>query len=143
MTSRHRIDDTCSAPRSTERGAAMVEFAVVVPVLFALLFSIIQFGIAYNRVQALHAAAREGARTAALSTSSSADINARVTSALGGVTFDTPPSVSITPGSNNPCEDRQGESVRVELSAPYTIELPLLFSQTITLEGHGEFRCEA
>lgn len=128
---------------SSERGASMVEFALVIPVLFALLFAIIQFGIAFNRVQALHAAAREGARSASISTTDLNDIDARVTAALGGVSFDTAPTVSVTPSVTEPCDGRQGESVRVELSAPYTIDIPLLFSTTITLEGHGEFRCEA
>lgn len=128
---------------SSERGASMVEFALVVPVLFALLFAIIQFGIAFNRVQALHAAAREGARSASISTTDLADIDARVIAALDGVSFDAAPTISVTPSNNEPCDGRQGESVRVELSAPYTIDIPLLFSTTITLEGHGEFRCEA
>lgn len=45
-----------------ERGTAAVEFAIVAPLLFALVFGIISFGILYNRQASLTAAAREGAR---------------------------------------------------------------------------------
>lgn len=50
----------------SERGASAVEFALVLSLLFILVFGIIQFGIAYNRTQGLQAAAREGARIAAV-----------------------------------------------------------------------------
>lgn len=43
-----------------------MEFSLIALLLFALLFGILQFGLAYNRVQGLHAAAREGARLASL-----------------------------------------------------------------------------
>ena len=40
-----------------ERGAAAVEFALVLPLLILLVFGIVQFAIAYNRTQGLHAMA--------------------------------------------------------------------------------------
>jgi Flp pilus assembly protein TadG len=46
------------------RGQAMVEFALVAPIFFLLLFSIIEFGRAIYYVQMLNNAAREGARYA-------------------------------------------------------------------------------
>ena len=46
----------------SERGAAVIEFAIVLPILILLVFGIVQFSIVYNRVQGLHAAAREAAR---------------------------------------------------------------------------------
>jgi Flp pilus assembly protein TadG len=46
------------------RGQALVEFALVAPVFFLLLFSIIEFGRAIYYVQILNNAAREGARYA-------------------------------------------------------------------------------
>lgn len=47
-----------------ERGAAMVEFALVVPLLLLLIFGIAEFGRAWNINQTLADAAREGARRA-------------------------------------------------------------------------------
>jgi Flp pilus assembly protein TadG len=47
-----------------ERGAAAVEFALVLPVLLLILFGIIEFARAWNVRQTLTDAAREGARVA-------------------------------------------------------------------------------
>lgn len=49
-----------------EKGASAVEFAIVASLLLMILFGIIQFGIAYNRVQGLNSAGREGARAASI-----------------------------------------------------------------------------
>lgn len=53
--------------RPSERGAAAVEFAIVVPVLVMLLLGIVEFSRAYNAQASLSAAAREGVRVMALS----------------------------------------------------------------------------
>lgn len=45
-----------------ERGAAIVEFALVVPILFLLVWGIISFSRAYQRLNALTSSLREGAR---------------------------------------------------------------------------------
>lgn len=45
-----------------ERGAAIIEFALVVPILFLLVWGIISFSRAYQRMNALTSALREGAR---------------------------------------------------------------------------------
>jgi hypothetical protein len=47
-----------------ERGAAAVEFALVMPLLILLLFGIIEFARVWNARQTLTDAAREGARIA-------------------------------------------------------------------------------
>lgn len=49
-----------------ERGASLVEFALVVPLLSMFLFGIVQFGLAYDMRQSINSAAREGARMAAI-----------------------------------------------------------------------------
>ena len=50
------------ARRRDETGAAVVEFALVVPIMLALLMGIITFAMAYNQSIALNNTAREGAR---------------------------------------------------------------------------------
>jgi Flp pilus assembly protein TadG len=50
--------------RSDDRGAAMVEFAIVMPLLFLILFGIIEFAIAFNDYQSIRQGARDGARQA-------------------------------------------------------------------------------
>jgi Flp pilus assembly protein TadG len=52
---------------SDERGQAAVEFALILPILMALLLGIIQFGIVFNNYVTITDAARAGARKAAVS----------------------------------------------------------------------------
>jgi Flp pilus assembly protein TadG len=54
-------------PEASERGAAAVEFAIVLPVLLALLLGIMEFGRAFNTQMSLTNAAREGVRVMAIS----------------------------------------------------------------------------
>jgi hypothetical protein len=49
---------------SDERGANLVEFVIVLPILLLLVFGIIEFGINFDRKIATTNAAREGARAA-------------------------------------------------------------------------------
>ena len=46
------------------KGAAIIEFALVVPILFLLVWGIISFSRAYQRLNALSSSLREGARVA-------------------------------------------------------------------------------
>jgi hypothetical protein len=45
-----------------ERGAAIVEFALVVPLLLSMLFGIAEFGVAFNDLNSARSGTREGAR---------------------------------------------------------------------------------
>lgn len=56
-----------------DEGAAAVEFALVSLLLFLLVFGIIEFGFAFYSVQGAAAAAREGARRAAVGAITSCD----------------------------------------------------------------------
>lgn len=49
-----------------EQGALIVEFALIVPILFFLVFGIVDFGRAYFTLNNLAAAVREGARYGAV-----------------------------------------------------------------------------
>lgn len=57
---------------ASERGAAAVEFALILPILVSLLIGIVEFGRAYNAQITLTAAAREGARVMAIQKSTTA-----------------------------------------------------------------------
>lgn len=64
-----------------QRGAAAVEFALVVPMMVMLLLGIITFGIAYTQSVALNNTAREGARFGASTPNSptwAADVGTQV-----------------------------------------------------------------
>jgi Flp pilus assembly protein TadG len=134
------------ARRRNERGAAAVEFAIVLPILIVLVFGIVEFSIAYNREQGLHAAAREGARVAALPQTDQPTIVARVRSALQGVLSPSDiqaATISVTPTGNQPCDGAPaGTHVVVTVSAPDQLAIPLVTNSTVTLTGRGEFLCE-
>ena len=63
----------------SERGAALLEAAITIPMLLLVSVGIFEFGRAYQTWQILTNAAREGARMAVLSDSSNTDVQARVT----------------------------------------------------------------
>lgn len=128
--------------KDPERGAAAVEFALVLPLLVLLVFGIVQFSIAYNRAQGLHAAAREGARIASLPQTTQGDISARVTSTLAGVPLNGAPTIAVDPSSAQPCKNRSGQTVTVTVTAVTDLDIPLWGSVSKTLTGRGQFRCE-
>jgi hypothetical protein len=102
-----------------DRGVALVEFAIIMPVLFLLLFGIMEFGWAfYQSVDARHGA-REGARLAAvdfhstLGSVGAAQLNEILVATCDRM--DDPANTSIgfhRPGS---ADVGQGIEVRVEL----------------------------
>lgn len=55
-----------SQPRPSERGAALLEMALTLPLLLFVCIGILEFGRAYQTWQVLTNAAREGARIAVL-----------------------------------------------------------------------------
>ncbi len=123
-----------------ERGSVMAEFALILPILLIVLFGIIEFAIAFNRAQAIEAAAREGARLASISTTSPSDVEARVNLALVGIPLDGPVTVAVSPGG---CAGREGQAITVNVSSVKTVTIPLLFTRNVTLNGEAVFRCEA
>jgi Flp pilus assembly protein TadG len=125
-----------------DRGAAAVEFAMILPILLLLVFGIVQFSIAYNRQQGLHAAAREGARIASLPQTTQDAITERVNDSLTGITFESPPTVTVTPNDTQPCDQRSGLTVVVQVQGVTQLDIPLWGTQSLTLTGRGEFRCE-
>ena len=63
----------------SERGAELVEFALVLPLLLLVFAGIIDFGLLMQRLEVVTNAAREGARIASLPNYGQADVQARVT----------------------------------------------------------------
>lgn len=118
----------------------MAEFALVLPLLLVILFGIVELGIAFNRAQAVEAAAREGARLASISSTTSGDVSNRVNNALAGIPLDNPVGVAVAPGG---CAGREGESVTVTVTYVHDVTIPLLFSRNVNMTGQAVFRCEA
>jgi Flp pilus assembly protein TadG len=62
----------------SERGAELVEFAIVLPVLLLITMGIVDFGFMFQRYVVLTNAAMEGARIAVLPGYTTPDVQARV-----------------------------------------------------------------
>ncbi len=134
---RSRIHSAKTDRTTSERGAIAAEFALVLPILVLLIFGMIQMGLMYQRQEAVHAAAREGARVASLPTTSTADACDRSEAALAGTGFTSVPTCSAT--SN--CSASSG-SVTVTVVVENTLEIPFFGTRTFDLTGVGDFRCE-
>lgn len=97
------------------RGAAVVEMAVVTPLLLMMLFGIIEFGWVFMVHENLTNAVREACRVAVLQGSTDADIQARFAEAIA------PTGLTISPGMlviTHATAANPVETVRV--SVPYS-----------------------
>ena len=89
---------------STVRGAAVVELAVVLPLLLTLVFGIIEFGWIFMVRETLTNASREGCRVAVLQGSTQQNVTDQVAASMAGAGL-TSYSVDITSSTpGNPTE---------------------------------------
>jgi Flp pilus assembly protein TadG len=104
-------------PTRPRRAAAVVEFAVVAPLLFALVLGIIEFGRAMMVLELLNNAARAGCRAGVLSGSSNTDVNSAITTALTGSGVNSPSTTIDVNGSQADVSTAQtGDTISVTVS---------------------------
>lgn len=117
-----------------DRGAVAVEFALVAPVLLALVAGIVEFSYAYNLQISLTQAAREAARTMAIEDDQDAAALAAAAGApgLNSGSF----AYSFSPDS---CS--ADETMTVTITYP-AATLTSIFGKTVTVTGTGAMRCE-
>ena len=120
-----------------DRGAAAVEFALILPVFLLLVLGMIEFARAYNVQISVTNAAREGARVMAIHD----DVGLAQDSAIAAAVSLSPPltagDVVITPAS---CAASPGGTVEATIE----YELPLItgfFGVTIPVHGKGVMLC--
>ncbi len=85
-----------------EDGQALVEFALVLPLLLVLLTAILQFGLMFNNYITLTDAVRSGARTLALGRGLSNPCDAAVTQTVNSGTGINLPASSVSTTLTNP-----------------------------------------
>jgi Flp pilus assembly protein TadG len=114
-----------------EDGQAMVEFAMVLPILMAVLLGIVQFGIIFNNYETLTDASRVAARRAATSrflgdNGASARTAAKNAASNLNLTDAQVDVESCAPGTY-PCTTQDwttpGNEVTVKLTYPYSIKI--------------------
>jgi Flp pilus assembly protein TadG len=117
----------------TERGAVATEFALVVPILLALVAGIVEFSHAYNLQISVTQAAREAAREMAIENDQVAAAAAATAGApglnSGNFTY------SFSPGA---CSADENMTVTITYPAA---TLTGIFGNTFTVTGVGAMRC--
>ena len=112
--------------RSAQRGTALIEFALVLPILLVITLAGLDLGRAFLAKNVLHQAAREGVRMRVVMTTAyfenlggAAAVDARVRQvALGG---------GLTPNSVIIGGPDAAKYDSVSVTAPFTFTFPLLF----------------
>lgn len=129
--------------QSWRRGAAAVEFALVAPIFFVLVFGMIEYGRMVMVQQILTNASREGARIGVLDGTTTAQVTTAVTTYLTGASV-TGATVTVTP--NPPSSAAYGTPVNVTVTVPFknVSWLPSpLFLGTQTLKSVAIMRRES
>lgn len=133
----HRWRNDCS-------GQALLEFALVMPILLFLLFAILVVGWWMNTQQVLASAARLGARQGALTND-----NGQIQGAVAGAIASLDPgatrtSVAIVPSDATDTARRRGSPLTVEVvyTMPFTFAgLPSVF-QSVRARAIAVMECE-
>jgi len=113
------------------KGASVVEFALILPLLVMMVFGIFQFGIAYNNWIALTHAAREGTRLAAVGQYEESRVR------------ESAPSVQIESINVTGQEGNIGDPVTVTVTGVVlNLEIPLAGSWPIQLSSTATMRLE-
>ena len=124
----------CSSKHRDERGAAAVEFALIIGLLLTILFAIVGFGRAYSERVALTGAAREGARCAAVR-AETCDVEEVIADAAGAYEVNG----VISAGT---CDvETVGEPVTVSWTQEFTVNA-LVKTFEWAREIRAVFRCE-
>ena len=145
-------------------GQSLVEFALVAPLLFALMFVLIELGIIFSIYIGLTNSAREAARagsayqiavTNPTSTPATATVDAGRAAAMSGAIMATlnpiidvtavsqlSPSYTYEPTTPTNNNYRYGDKVIVTLSYSHNLFFNLLGPQVIVIQASSEMRLE-
>lgn len=103
------------------RGAELIEFALVLPVMLLILAGILDMGFLFNNYAVVTNAAREGARMAAVPGWAEADVKARVNKYIAGAGLQLAGvTTSVQPVAIDVGGGRSVNGVKVVVSYPYT-----------------------
>lgn len=121
-----------------QKGQAIVEFALVVPLLLIFIMAIIEFGFMFNAYLTISSASREAARVGAVGASNTEVelMVINVASHLESSEID----VTITPSSRN-----RGDMLRVTVEYDYQLITPIIsnmLSPFVDLKAETVMRIE-
>ena len=131
---------------NSDRGQAILEVAIVLPLLLVMVMGIVDFGLGLRDWITVTNATREGARVAAIGSSCSS-IRQRVKDASSGlITSDS--EITISPSD---CKFSSGDSAKVTVQYSYKLLTPLAgllnlvgasIDSTIPIQSSSSMRVE-
>jgi Flp pilus assembly protein TadG len=129
-----------------EEGASAVEMALLAPLLFLLLFGIIEFGLAFLQVQSIKTAVREGGRAAAVGWSETAVQQKTIDASSGAIPSSPLSDVDV---SQQCTAQNIGSDVIVSYDTTHLnggdgiiVRIPMLPDIHLTPDVQARFRCE-
>ena len=132
--------------KNGEKGQALAEFALLVPIFLILLFAIVDFGMGFYSWISITNAAREGARLGAV-LATQTQVEDRVYQTVNLPNEGTKMTVTVTNAQGQP-----GESVVVKVDYGYDLITPLagvvsfvsgdILGPTLTFSSTAEMRLE-
>jgi Flp pilus assembly protein TadG len=136
-----------SHARGGERGASLVEFAIVFPLFALLVLGVVDFGLALHSRGLVANAAREAARHGAVG-GTLAEMEARARDTADSLD-QSRVTVTITctkpdasPCSFSPSNVAAGDVVSTRVDYSYPFITPLLFSSSMTVSADAQMRYE-
>lgn len=137
------------SPLRGERGAAAVEFAILTPLLFLILFGILEFGLAFLNVQSIRTGVREGGRAAAVGAPVSTTQQKTVAASSGSIPTGHGSLVQVSSSMSGRCTANNiGDDVVVSYDTAnlpgggIIVDIPLVPRFTLTPVLSATFRCE-
>ena len=137
---------------NNQNGAAMVEFAIVLPLLLILIFGMIEFSVMFYDKAMLTNATREGARLGILYNSPDRITEAQITQTINGylqnnlISFDGNADWSYLPPDTPLVTCTDSDMLTVSITYPYKfLVLPNFITSlapTLTLGATTTMRCE-
>lgn len=120
------------ADRRRDDGAALVEMALILPLLLLLILGLVEFSRGYNARLTLTHATREGVRVLAIS-------GDPATAAAATLAAATPLDTSQITLSTTDCTP--GDPTSITASYPFSYSILFFGSGTVTLETTAVMRC--
>lgn len=121
--------------KRNERGAVAVEFALVLPILVALVLGIVEFGRAYNAQISITHAAREAARTMAIQDDPAAARAAAINAAPSLTPALTDGQITVSPAD---CTVGATASVTIQYNVTF---ISGWFGPGVDLTGTAAMQC--
>jgi Flp pilus assembly protein TadG len=135
-----------------EDGASAVEFALLAPLLFMLLFGIINFGIAFLQVQSIRTAVREGGRAAATGALRTSVQQTTVNASSNSIPSSQAASVAVNPAGSTTLPPCNPQTIGSDVTVSYDtsklpaggviVRIPLMPDIVMKPIITASFRCE-